>query len=125
MSNDYDRRREQLRLEEEERRAAVVNRNASLVRVVQIIYYLVGALGLLLIIRVLLRLFNANTENIFAQIIYGLSNPFVAPFSTLFPTPGLGESSIFEINALIAIAAYSILAWLLVRLIWLVGSRSR
>jgi len=123
--DDYDRRSEQLRLQDEERRIAAANWNAAIARLVQLIYFLVGALGVLLLLRVVLRLFGANPNNQFAQVIHDLSNPFVAPFASLFGTPELGKSQVFDINALVAIVAYAILAWLLGRLIWLVGSRAR
>lgn len=123
---DYNRNRrsEELRLQDEERRIATANRNAAIARLVQVIYFLTGALGALLLLRVFLRLFGANRNNEFAQVIYGLSNPFVAPFDNLFGNPVLGKSQVFDINALIAIGAYALLAWLLGRLIWLVLSRT-
>lgn len=123
---DYNRNRrsEELRLQDEERRVATANRNAAIARLVQVIYFLTGALGALLLLRVFLRLFGANPNNEFAQVIYGLSNPFVTPFDNLFGNPVLGKSQVFDLNALIAIGAYALLAWLLGRLIWLVLSRT-
>jgi hypothetical protein len=90
-----------------------------------VIYFLSGALGVLLLLRVVLRLFGANPNNEFAQVIYGLSNPFVAPFDNLFGNPVPGRSQVFETNTLVAIVAYALLAWLVGRLIWLVWSRTR
>ena len=118
------RRSEELRLQDEERRIAAANHNAAIARVIQVIYFLTGALGVLLLLRVVLRLFGANPNNQFAQLIYSLSNPFVAPFANLFGTPVLSTSQVFDINTLIAIAAYALLAWLVGRLIWLIGSRT-
>lgn len=122
--DDYNRRSEELRLQEQERRIAALNRNAAITRLVQVIYFLTGALGVLLLLRVFLRLFAANPNNDVAQVIYGLSNPFVAPFSNLFGTPEFAGSHVFDINALIAIVVYALLTWLVGRLIWLVGSRT-
>lgn len=126
MNEDYNRREreEQLRLQEEERRIAIANRNAVVSRIVQIIYFLTGALAVLLLLRVVLRLFGANPNNDFAQFIYNLSSPFVAPFDNLFGTPALSKSYVLDINALITIVAYAIVAWLVGRFIWLIGSRS-
>lgn len=124
MNEDYNRRSEELRLQEEERRIAIANRNAAITRLIQVLYFLTGALGVLLLLRVLLRLFGANPSNQFAQVIYGLSQPFVAPFANLFGNPAFGRSHEFDINALVAIVAYAILTWLAGRLIWLVGSRT-
>ena len=124
MNDDDFSRREAQRLREEQRLVSAANQNAALSRIIQIIYYLTGALALLLLLRVLLLLFGANPSNEFAQFIYNLSKPFVSPFDNLFGTPDFGKQ-VFDINSLVAIAAYAILAWLLSRLIWLIGSRTR
>lgn len=124
MNEDYNRHRsEELRLQDKERRIAAANRNAAVTRIVQLVYFLTGALGVLLLLRVVLRLLAANPNNQFAQLIYGLSNPFVASFANLFGNPVLGRS-VVDINALVAIVAYALLGWLVGRLIWLVLSRT-
>lgn len=122
--DDPNRRSEEMRLQDEERRVAAANRNALISRLVNFIHFLTAALGVLLFLRVLLRLFGANPDNTFAQVIYSLSNPFVAPLNNLFGTPAFGRSQALEVNTLVAIAAYAILAYLVGRLIWLLGSRS-
>lgn len=122
--NEEMRLQEEMRLRDEERRVAAANRNAAISRIVQIIYYLTGALAVLLLLRVLLRLFGANPDNQFAQFIYSLSNPFVGPFINLFGSSEIGRQG-FEVNTLVAIVAYAILAWLVGRLVWLIGSTTR
>ncbi|HAC65660.1 MAG TPA: YggT family protein [Cyanothece sp. UBA12306] len=74
---------EELRLLEEERRIRQGQRRLIVHRFTQSIYFLVGALESLLILRFILRLAGANPENFFAQIIYGISAPFVSPFLNL------------------------------------------
>ena len=75
---------------------------ASLIQ--QIIYTLYGILAALLITRFALALLGANPFNSFANFIYTLSHPFVAPFQSLF-----GESAIaykttrFEFDTLFTI----------------------
>ena len=123
MRDDFNRNEEQ-RLREEQRRVDAANQNAVIIRIIQVINYLTGALALLLLLRVLLLLFGANPNNEFARFIYNLSSVFIGPFDNLFGTPELGQQ-VFDINAIVAIAAYAILAWLLKRLIWLIGSRTR
>lgn len=118
---DEDRRQqERLRLQREEQRLAIARREEVVNRAVEIVYYLVGALLVLLLIRFFLRLSGANIENQFARFIYNFSEPFVSPFSTLFISPTFGRS-IFDVNLLVAIIVYAILGWLvgrLIRLIW-------
>lgn len=124
MKDDDRHRHEEIRLREAERRVTLASRNATIGKLVQIIYFLTGALGMLLLLRMVLRLFGANPDNTFAEFIYNLSEPFYAPVANLFGTPKFGNSQIFEINALVAIAAYAILGWLVGRLVWLIGSRT-
>ena len=58
------------------------------------------------------------TQNTFAQFIYNLSDPFIAPFSTLLISPVAGGgANVFDINVLIAIIVYALLGWLA---LWLV-----
>lgn len=109
---------EQERLRREERRLAEAQRATVADKFIQTVYYLVGALELLLGLRFLLRLTAANQDNTFANFIYGLSEPFVSPFSTLFVSPTFnGSRNIFDINLLVAMVAYLVLMFLVVRLI--------
>lgn len=124
MRDDDHHRHEEMRLREAERQVTLANRNATVSKLVQFIYFLTGALGMLLLLRMILRLFGANPDNTFAQFIYNLSEPFYAPVANLFGTPEFGNSQAFEINALVAIAAYAILGWLVGRLVWLIGSKT-
>ncbi|MBD0334322.1 MAG: YggT family protein, partial [Cyanobacteria bacterium Co-bin13] len=63
-------------------------------------------------------------DNTFAGFIYSLSQPFVAPFSTLFISPTFeGNTHIFDVNILVAMAAYLVLALLAVWLVRLLSNR--
>ena len=124
MTQDpYQHDDEEIRLQTEERRHAVARWNDGITRVINIIYYLTGALVILLLLRIILSLLGANPENQFARVIYNLSTPFVAPFANLFSNPNIGTSQ-FDVNALVALLVYALLAWLVARLVWIVGSRS-
>ncbi|NJN20256.1 MAG: hypothetical protein HC812_02365 [Leptolyngbya sp. RL_3_1] len=71
------------------------------------VIYAVAALEALLGLRFLLRLTAANPDNTFSSVIYGLSQPFVNPFSTLFISPTFnGSLNIIDVNVLVAMAAY-------------------
>lgn len=120
---EAQRRQEERRLREEEHRLEMARRQAMLNKVVNFIYYLVAALEVLLLIRFILRLSGANVENEFARTIYAISQPFYAPFSTLFISPAWNESrSVFDVNVLVGMAVYALLAWLVVRLIQILFS---
>ncbi len=110
---DLIREQETFLLQQEERRLKATKRQAKFGWVRNTILLLVGALQILLGMRFFLRLAGANTENPFAQLIYSLSDPFIAPFSTLFISPVRGGGNfILDVNVLIAMAVYSLLGWL-------------
>jgi len=88
------------------------------------IYLLFGLLGGLLGIRFVLGLLGANPAAGFAQLIYGVTGPFIAPFAGLFGQPRF-EGSVFESNSLVAILVYALIAWVLVRIVWLMLGDSR
>ena len=100
--------------------------NASASGVVTNIIWLVyGVVAGLHGIRFLLSLFGANSSNGFAHFIYTATNPFVAPFRSLFSvdtTVGSGTGR-FEIETIVAVVIYGLVAWVLTRLV-LVGKDS-
>lgn len=112
-------------LGEKKRGIAAANQNSAIARIVNIVYFLFGALELLLAIRVILQLIGVNAENGFASFVYGLSAPFVALFESLLQNPSLGGASVLEITTIIAMLVWAIVGWLAGRLIWLVMSRPR
>ena len=79
-----------------------------------------GLIGL----RFLLKLMAANAANPFAALVYFLSGPFVAIFVGLTPTPSF-EGIQIEFYDLIAILVYFLLAWAVIRLIWILFARFR
>jgi len=93
-------------------------------KVQNVIYLLFGILGGLLGIRFVLGLLGANPAAGFAQFIYGITGPFMAPFAGLFGQPRY-EGSVFEFNSLVAIIVYSLIAWVLVKIVWLMMGDSR
>ena len=80
------------------------------------ILLLVAAVGnFLLAIRFFLRLSSANVDNMFARFILNLSDPFVAPFATLFISPTNATATrIFDLNTLVALIVYALLGSLAV-----------
>jgi YggT family protein len=116
---------QELNLREQERGIAAANQNSAMARIVNIVYFLFGALQLLLAIRVVLRLLGTNSDNNFANIIYGLSEPLVALFASLLKNPMLSSTAALEVTTIFAMIVYAIAAWLIARLIWLTLSRPR
>ena len=118
-------RHQEINLDEKNRGIATANQNSAVARIVNIVYFMFGALELLLAIRVILQLIGANASNGFANFVYGLSSPFVALFASLVQNPALTATSVLEITTIIAMLVWAIVTWLTGRLIWLVLSRPR
>jgi hypothetical protein len=116
---------QELNLHEHERGIAAANQNSAIARIVNIIYYLFGAVILLLAVRVILHLIGANADNGFANLINGLSAPFVALFANLVQNPALSATAVLEVTTVIAMIVYAIVAWLVGRVVWLTLSRPR
>ncbi len=90
-------------------RAQNERRHASLAS--RIIWYLAGILLVLLAFRFILALLGANPNNQFANFIYSVSHPFVAPFFGLFGYNLHYGVSRFEIFTLVAMLVYAVIAW--------------
>ena len=100
------------------------DQNSNIARIVYIVYFVFGALIVLLGVRMLLHVLGVNPDNGFAAFINGLSGLFVAPFASLLQNPASG-AMVLEVTTAIAMIVYAILAWLIGRTVWLVLSRTR
>lgn len=99
-------------------------RRRSSYKLVQAIWLLFGIVEGLLAIRFVLRLLGANEAAGFARFIYGATGPFVAPFNNLFANPG-GSGTVLELNTIVAIVVYMLLAWLIAKVVWLLAGENR
>ncbi len=90
----------------------------------QAIYLIFGIIEALLVIRLVLRVLGANPAAGFAQFVYGVTAPFLAPFVGLFGSPQAG-GSVLEIHTIVALVVYALVAWLLARLAWLLLGETR
>jgi len=88
------------------------------------IYLLFGFIEVILAIRFVLRLFGANAQAGFAQLVYGVTAPLVAPFQGLFGTVQ-SEGSVLESATLVALIVYALVAWLIVKLASLAFGETR
>lgn len=134
MSEQWSRetgdRREEVRVVKtgdiEQRREIVEDiataRYDALSRVTQLIWLGFGVLIALIGLRVFLRLLAANPANPFASMLYGFTDLFLWPFHGLTPTPA-AEGMVLEISSIIAMVVYVLIAWLIIRLIWLLFYR--
>jgi hypothetical protein len=93
-------------------------------RLVQAIYLVFGIIEALIAIRLVLRLLGANAQAGFAQLIYGLTAPFIAPFVGLFGNPSAG-GSVLELHSVVALIVYALLAWGVAKVAWLLWGETR
>lgn len=120
-------RREKVRVEQvedSERKARIVKDVGAewrmmIGKVTRVIYVFALLLEMVIGFRVILKLIAANSANDFAEMIFRLSHPFVRPFLGLTVSPSIG-SVVLEIPSVIAMIVYWIIAWALIRLIWVV-----
>ena len=99
-------------------------RNAAW-RVGQLVYLIFGVMIALIGIRFVLLLLGANPNAGFTNFIYDITGPLVAPFEGIFGAPDV-ESGIFDPASLVAIVVYSLVAWVIAKLIDIIfgGTRS-
>ncbi len=91
-------------------------------KAIQLVWLLVSILDGILALRFLLKLFAANPSSPIAAIIYSFTSLFLTPFKGLTVTPSAGGISL-EIPTLFAILIYTLLGWVVVRLIGLIFYR--
>ncbi|HET8669225.1 MAG TPA: hypothetical protein VFM05_00985 [Candidatus Saccharimonadales bacterium] len=85
-----------------------------------LVWYILGFIEILLGLRFVLKLFGANPDNPFVDLVYAISGVLTAPFDNIFnvATATAGEvRSVFEPSILVAMAIYALLAWGIVKLI--------
>ena len=101
------------------------SRRSMSIKLAQAIYLIFGLIEALLLIRFVLKALGANAEAGFAQFIYGMTGPLVAPFLGLFGTPQAASGATLELHTLIALVIYALVAWLLGKGAWLVFGEGR
>jgi len=95
----------------------------GLFQVTRIVWTILGILEILLGLRFMLKLIAANPDSGFAAFMYGITGPFVAPFTGLVGTPSSGEMTL-EVTTLIAMAIYALFFWVVLRVVEIAAYRS-
>lgn len=104
-------------------------RAAELKRARRIIYFLTNAAAVVILLRFLLLALGASRENIFAELVLGVSSLLVFPFEGLFGEPVLlgvtasGTNRVLDFSYIVAIGMYYLLAMGVTRLISLYYTR--
>jgi uncharacterized protein YggT (Ycf19 family) len=100
-------------------------RRLAAYRLTQMIYWVFALIEGLIAIRLILKALGANPTAGFAQFIYGVTAPLVAPFAGLFGNPAY-QNNVLELSSIVALVVYALVAWLLGKLVWILmgGNRS-
>lgn len=78
-----------------------------------VIYFIAGALEVLLLFRLVFKMTGADATSGFVSFIYSVTNFFVAPYAMF----------VFEPGTLVAMAIYAILAWGIAKIVGIVVRR--
>jgi hypothetical protein len=103
-------------------RDVAAERRMRLFQINRIIWSILTLVEVLLGLRFVLKLIAANPESAFAAFIYGITNPFIAPFATLIGTP-TSNGMILEVTTLIAMVIYALIFWGIVSVVGIVTDR--
>jgi len=90
------------------------------------IYFVFGALEVLLAFRLVLKLLGASAGSAFVSLIYTLSGIFIYPFEGIFRrayTQGVETTSVLEPATLVALLVYAVLAWGIVTFAQLISGK--
>jgi hypothetical protein len=86
-------------------------------RGIQIVWLIAGVVDIILAADFIFRAASANDTG-FAKLIYGLGRRLAAPFDGIFNTTAVANgTSVFRWSDVLAIAVYSILAWIVTKVI--------
>ena len=103
-------------------RDVAAERRLRLALVTRIIWAGLGLLEILLGLRLALKVIGANADSGFAAFIYGITKPFLAPFTALVGTPSSG-GTVVEVTTLIAMAVYALLFRVIIRVVRIAANR--
>ena len=94
----------------------VQQRRFGVGKTIDLVWYVLGVLEVVLTARFFFSLTAANSAAGFVKFIFAISQPFAWPFNGIFPVPREGNN-IFDLNILLAMVVYAVIAWGIARLL--------
>lgn len=85
--------------------------------IARIVWFIAGVILVLLALRFLFALLGANPASAFANFIYSVTAPLVAPFFGIFGYNFTAGQSRFEFYTLVAMLIYALIAYGIARLV--------
>jgi hypothetical protein len=83
----------------------------------RVVNAIIGIIELVLALRVILELFGANPGSEFVAWLYTLTAALIGPFTGAFAPLGLGNETVVDVVAILAMIAYAVLGWLISELL--------
>jgi hypothetical protein len=90
----------------------------------RVVYAILGVMQALLVTRLILTLLGANLGNAFAELIYGVTAPLVAPFQTLFNYQMRYGFARLELETIVAMIVYALVASAIIAFLRIPRSRN-
>lgn len=98
----------------------VFEKKKAIIRLNQVIWYILGLIEVLLIFRFIMKMLGASQTSAFTNLIYRITAPLALPFSGILGAFTLGNS-VLEWSTVIAGTVYLCVAWGIVYLLELVN----
>lgn len=99
----------------------IVRRDSPSYIITRIVYAVAWVIEVLLGLRFILRLIGANPAAGFTSFIYNATLPLLNPFINVARSVRLSNGGVIEWSTLIAMIIYGLVAWALVRLVYMAG----
>lgn len=97
----------------------VYEKKKAIFRTHQIIWYILGAIEVLLGFRMSLKALGADPMGGFTSAVYAISNLFALPFQGIIPTT-ISGSSVIEWSTIIAAIVYLVIAYAIIYLLQMI-----
>lgn len=84
------------------------------------VYYILGVLEVLFVLRLIFKLLGANPISTFVSLIYSSTQLFLLPFTSIFRTAvtkGVETQAVLEPATIIGMIVYALVAWGIIKLI--------
>lgn len=82
--------------------------------IVGLVNIILGVVEVVVGLRILLKLFAANTSAPFVMWIYETSESLIYPFKGMFPSPAVEGGIVIEFSALFALVCYALIGFLII-----------
>ena len=104
----------------------VYARTSPMTPIIRAVWLFFGVLIALIGIRILFLALGANEGNVIVDTIYGITDPFVAPFRGIFSIDQVQPTgqSVFDVAALLAIIGWTLVALLITAILRIFDRRA-